>query len=71
MELYIIAVVVFLFINFLGSTLIKKYTYEKFFIYVIFYFLLSSFINLIYLKNVDLFTFLALFSVVILLLYSV
>ena len=70
MQLYIITIIIFLFINFFASILIKKYTYEKFFIYVIFYFLLSSFINLIYLQNVDLFTFLALFSVVILLLYS-
>jgi hypothetical protein len=70
MQLYIITIIIFLFINFFASILIKKYTYEKFFIYVIFYFLLSSFINLIYLQNVDLFTFSALFSVVVLLLYS-
>ena len=70
MQLYIITIIIFLIINFFASILIKKYTYDKFFIYVISYFLLTNFINLIYLKNIDLFTFLALFSVVILFLYS-
>ena len=50
--------------------MIKKYTYEKFFIYVIVYFILTNLINLIYLKNIDFFTFQALFSVSILFLYS-
>ena len=50
--------------------MIKKYTYEKFFIYVMVYFILTNLINLIYLKNIDFFTFQALFSVSILFLYS-
>ena len=50
--------------------MIKKYTYEKFFIYVIVYFILTNLINLIYLQNIDFFTFQALFSVAILFLYS-
>ena len=50
--------------------MIKKYTYEKFFIYVIVYFILTNLINLIYFQNIDFFTFQALFSVAILFLYS-
>ena len=49
---------------------IKKYTYEKFFIYVIFIFIIINPINLIYLKNVNYFIFYSLFFVVILFLYS-
>ena len=67
---YLIAILFFLTINYLVSGLVKKYTYEKFFIYVITYFILVNFINLIYIKNIDLFTFQALFSVLILFLYS-
>ena len=70
MKLYLITILCFLFLNFLISVFSKKYTYDKFFIYVIFYFILVNFINLIYLKNIDLFTFIALFSVLILFLYS-
>ena len=70
MYLYLIAILLFLFINYLISILIKKYTYEKFFIYVIIYFFLTNFINLIYLQNIDFFTFQALFSVFMLFLYS-
>lgn len=70
MKLYLITILCFLVLNFLISVFSKKYTYDKFFIYVIFYFILVNFINLIYLKNVDLFTFIALFSVFILFLYS-
>ena len=67
---YLIAILFFLTVNYLVSGLVKKYTFEKFFIYVITYFILVNFINLIYLKNIDLFTFIALFSVFILFLYS-
>ena len=70
MQLYLITIITFLIINFLISFLLKKYTYEKFFIYVVAYFVLINFINLTYLKNIDLFTFQALFSIVILFLYS-
>lgn len=70
MKLYLITILCFLVLNFLISVFSKKYTYDKFFIYVIFYFILVNFINLIYLKNIDLFTFVALFSVFILFLYS-
>ena len=48
----------------------KKYTYDKFFIYVVSYFILINFINLIYLKNINLFTFQSLFSVIILFVHS-
>ena len=70
MKLYLITILCFLVLNFIISVFSKKYTYDKFFIYVIFYFILVNFINLIYLKNIDLFTFIALFSVFILFLYS-
>ena len=70
MKLYLITILCFLILNFLISVFSKKFTYDKFFIYVIFYFILVNFINLIYLKNIDLFTFIALFSVFILFLYS-
>jgi hypothetical protein len=52
------------------SITIKKYTYEKFFIYVVIYFVIVNFVNLAYLQNIDLFTFQILFSVFILFLYS-
>ena len=70
MKLYLITILCFLVLNFLISVFSKKYTYDKFFIYVIFYFILVNFINWVYLKNIDLFTFIALFSVFILFLYS-
>ena len=70
MKLYFITILCFLVLDFLISVLSKIYTYDKFFIYVIFYFISVNFINLIYLKNIDLFTFIALFSVFILFLYS-
>ena len=61
---------IFLILNFIITVSLKKYTFDKFFIYVIAYFILINFINLIYLKNIHIFTFQALFSVVTLLLYS-
>jgi len=70
MYLYLIIIIIFLIINYLLSKSIKKYTYEKFFIYVVFYFILLNIVNFIYLKNIYLFTFGSLFSVVILFLYS-
>ena len=70
MKLYLITILCFLVLNFIISVFSKKYTYDKFFIYVIFYFILVNFINWVYLKNIDLFTFIALFSVFILFLYS-
>ena len=70
MEIYIITIFIFLIINLLLSSFLKKYTYEKFFIYVVIYFILVNLINLIYIKNINLFTFQALFSVSILFLYS-
>ena len=67
---YLLAALFFLLSNYTLSILFKKYTYEKFFLYVMTYFILVNFINLIYIKNIDLFTFQALFSVLILFLYS-
>ena len=70
MQLYLINILFFLIANFLISITIKKYTYEKFFIYVVIYFVIVNFVNLAYLQNIDLFTFQILFSVSILFLYS-
>ena len=70
MHLYITTIFFFLFVNYLITTLVKKYTYEKFFIYVVAYFILANLINLIYLESVNFFTFQALFSVTILFLYA-
>ena len=70
MHSYLITILFFLAANYLVTVLVKKYTYEKFFIYVITYFILVNFINLAYLKNINFFTFQALFSVFMLFLYS-
>ena len=70
MAIYVITIFIFFIINLLLSGFLKKYTYEKFFIYVVIYFILVNLINLIYIKNINLFTFQALFSVAILFLYS-
>jgi len=70
MYIYLISILLFLIINFLISISLKKYTYEKFFIYVILYFVLINFVNLIYFKDINLFKFEALFSVLILFVYS-
>ena len=70
MYLYLLSIVSFLFTNYFLSITIKKYTYEKFFIYVIFYFILINLINFTYLQNIYFFTFQTLFCVVILFLYS-
>ena len=67
---YLITTLFFLATNYLVSVLVKKHTYEKFFIYVITYFILVNFINLAYLKNINFFTFQALFSVFMLFLYA-
>ena len=67
---YLITTLFFLATNYLVSVLVKKHTYEKFFIYVIIYFILVNFINLAYLKNINFFTFQALFSVFMLFLYA-
>ena len=64
MQLYLINILFFLIANFLISITIKKYTYEKFFIYVVIYFVIVNFVNLAYLQNIDLFTFQILFSVI-------
>ena len=70
MLLFLSSILFFLVINFLISISLKKYTYDKFFIYVVSYFILVNLINLIYLKNVNLFTFQSLFSVIILFIHS-
>ena len=70
MIIYFVSILFFLIVNFIISILLKKYTFEKFFIYVIIYFILINFINLIYLKSIDLFTFGAFFSVLVLFVYS-
>ena len=67
---YLISVLFFLLINCLVTILIKKYTYEKFFIYIIIYFILVNSINLIYLESINFFTFQVVFSVTILFLYA-
>ena len=56
--------------NYLASVLLKKYTYDKFFMYVLIYFILVNFFNLTYLKNINFFTFQTLFSVFMLFLYA-
>jgi len=70
MYLYLISILFFLVTNYLVTTLIKKYTFVKFFIYVMTYFISINFINLIYLQNINFFTFQVLFSVIILFLYT-
>ena len=67
---YLISILFFLLINCLVTILIKKYTYEKFFIYIMIYFILVNSINLIYLESINFFTFQVLFSVTILFLYA-
>ena len=70
MYLYLISILFFLVTNYLVTTLIKKYTFVKFFIYVMTYFISANFINLIYLQNVNFFTFQVLFSITVLFLYT-
>ena len=70
MHLYLISILFFLVTNYLVTTLIKKYTFVKFFIYVMTYFISINFINLIYLQNVNFFTFQVLFSITVLFLYT-
>ena len=70
MQLYLITIISFLIINFFLSSFLKKYTFVKFFIFVITYYTLINFINLVYLKNIDFFTFQTLFFVLILFLYG-
>ena len=70
MYLYLISILFFLVTNYLVTTLIKKYTFVKFFIYVMTYFVSINFINLIYLQNVNFFTFQVLFSIFVLFLYT-
>ena len=70
MYFYSISPLLFFLLNYLISNLIKKYTFEKFFIYVIIYFVFINIINLIYIKNIDFFAFSTLFSVSVLFLYS-
>ena len=70
MHFYLITPLLFLLLNNLASKLVKKYTFEKFFTYVILYFIFINIINLIYLKSIYFFVFLTFFSVAILFLYS-
>ena len=67
---YFISILFFFFINYFISTILKKYTFEKFFIYVLVYFFIVGFYNLIYLKNINFFTIQTFFSVFILFLYA-
>ena len=48
----------------------KKYTFDKFFIYVVFFFIIINIINIITLKNINIFVFQIFFSVSILFLYA-
>lgn len=70
MHFYLITPLLFLLLNNLVSKLVKKYTFEKFFTYVILYFIFINTINLIYIKSIYFFVFLTFFSVAILFLYS-
>ena len=70
MYLYLISILFFLVTNYLVTTLIKKNTFVKFFIYVMTYFVSINFINLIYLQNVNFFSFQVLFSITVLFLYT-
>ena len=56
--------------NYFLSISIKKYTYEKFFIYVIIFFIFINSINLTYVQNINFFIFFSLYCVVVLFLYS-
>ena len=67
---YLLAALFFLLSNYTLSILFKKYTYEKFFLYVITYFILVNFINLLYVQSINFFTYQALFSIFILFLYA-
>ena len=67
---YLISILFFLVVNYLVTISATKYTYVKFFIYVMAYFILVNFINLIYLQSINFFTFQVLFSITILFLYS-
>mgnify|MGYP001316609643 CR=1 FL=1 len=69
MQLYLIVLIIFLFINFSLSIFLNKYNFSKFFIFVISYFTLINIINLIYFKNIEFFTFQTLFFVCLLFLY--
>ena len=69
MQLYLIVIISFLIVNFLLSILLEKYSFFKFFIFVITYFALINFVNLIYFGNVDFFAFQVLFFVSLLFLY--
>ena len=70
MPLYLISIIVFLFTNYFLSSVIKKYTYEKFFIYVIIYFVVINLLNISYIKSSNFFVFQTIFCVAILFLYS-
>jgi len=70
MHFYLITPLLFLLLNNLVSKLVKKYTFEKFFTYVILYFIFINIINLIYIKSIYSFVFLTFFLVAILFLYS-
>jgi len=56
--------------NYFLSITIEKYTYEKFFIYVIIFFIFINSINLTYVQNINFFIFFSLYCVVVLFLYS-
>ena len=56
--------------NYFLSISIKKYTYEKFFIYVIIFFIFINSINFTYVQNINFFIFFSLYCVVVLFLYS-
>ena len=56
--------------NYFLSITIAKYTYEKFFIYVIVFFIFINSINLAYVQNINFFIFFSLYCVVVLFLYS-
>ena len=62
--------ILFLLLNYMLSGLFKKYTYEKFFLYVVIYFMLTNLVNLLHFQSINFFTYQALFSVLILFLYA-
>ena len=69
MYLYLISILIFLLTNYLLTILIKRYTFVKFFIYVMGFFVSINFINLIYLQSLNFFSFQVLFSIIVLFLY--
>ena len=70
MHHYFLTIFFFIIINFFLSKIFKKYTYEKFFIFVVIFFIIINIINIAYIKNINFFAVQIFFSVTILFLYA-